>query len=65
MMEGNLLVDDSQRNLIVNYLPSSLTPAAFKNMFNPFGEIESCRIILDKATGMPCIVVVHYFFLVD
>lgn len=44
-------VDDSQRNLIVNYLPSSLTPAAFKNMFAPFGEIESCRIISDKATG--------------
>jgi len=43
--------DDSTRNLIVNYLPSSLTPAAFKNMFTPFGEIDSCRIIYDKTTG--------------
>lgn len=39
------------RNLIVNYLPSSLTPADFKNMFTPFGEIESCKIVLDKASG--------------
>lgn len=45
-------MDDSQRNLIVNYLPNSLTPVAFKAMFAPFGEIESCRIIYDKATGM-------------
>jgi len=44
--------DDSQRNLIVNYLPNSLTPAAFKNMFSPFGEIDNCRIIFDKLTGV-------------
>jgi len=43
--------DDSQRNLIVNYLPNGLTPAAFKNMFTPFGEIENSRIIMDKVTG--------------
>lgn len=44
-------IDDSSRNLIVNYLPSSLNPTAFKNMFTPFGEVESCRIIYDKATS--------------
>ena len=56
----SLGMDDSQRNLIVNYLPSSLTPAAFKTMFSPYGEIESCRIIMDKATGMsPSFVDLH------
>lgn len=57
-----MMEDDSNRNLIVNYLPNSLTPAAFKNMFTPFGEIEGCRIIFDKVTGLifsSCIL--HYY----
>ncbi len=49
--------DDSRRNLIVNYLPSNLTPGDFKNMFIPFGDIESCKIVMDKLTG---IVYLHY-----
>jgi RNA recognition motif-containing protein len=44
--------DDDKRNLIVNYIPNTLTPAAFRNMFTPFGSIEKCRIVFDKLTGL-------------
>jgi hypothetical protein len=44
-------VDDSRRNLIVNYLPSSLNQEGFKALFSPFGELESCKLMVDKTDG--------------
>lgn len=41
------------RNLIVNYIPTPVTDADLRNLFAPFGEIESARVILDKGTGHP------------
>lgn len=37
--------------LIINYLPQSMTDAEFRAMFASIGELESCRIIRDKATN--------------
>lgn len=53
-MASDTLSDDApdeRRNLIVNYLPN-ITPQAFRNMFTPFGEIESSRVVYDKLTGV-------------
>jgi len=38
-------------NLIVNYLPSTLTEQAFKNLFSSFGETENIKLMVDKYTG--------------
>jgi len=39
------------RNLIVNYIPASISEEALRNMFFPFGELESCKLMVDKLTG--------------
>jgi len=45
-------IDDSRRNLIVNYIPSSLSEEALKGIFMPFGELESCKLMVDKIDGL-------------
>lgn len=49
MMEG-LGAKGLKTKLIINYLPQCMTDAEFRTMFNSIGELESCRIIRDKAT---------------
>lgn len=41
------------RNLIVNYIPTPVTDADLRKLFEPFGEIETARVIVDKNTGHP------------
>ncbi|KAG7460330.1 hypothetical protein MATL_G00220200 [Megalops atlanticus] len=43
--------DDSKTNLIVNYLPQSMTQEEFKSLFGSIGDIESCKLVRDKITG--------------
>ena len=38
-------------NLIVNYLPQTLSEDALKNMFSALGNVQSCKLIKDKVTG--------------
>ena len=38
-------------NLIVNYLPQTLTEDGLKNMFSALGNVQSCKLIKDKVTG--------------
>jgi len=38
-------------NLIVNYLPETTTQSDLHNMFQGFGEIESCKLIRNHVTG--------------
>eukprot|EP01098_Paradermamoeba_levis_P000662 TRINITY_DN1074_c0_g1_i9.p1 TRINITY_DN1074_c0_g1~~TRINITY_DN1074_c0_g1_i9.p1 ORF type:complete len:152 (-),score=30.17 TRINITY_DN1074_c0_g1_i9:760-1215(-) len=47
----NSFSNDQQRNLIVNYIPSSVSEEAMRNMFFPFGEMESCKLMVDKTNG--------------
>lgn len=42
---------EPQTNLIVNYLPQTLTDDDFRLMFTNIGPIYSCRIMRDKRTG--------------
>ncbi|BFZ09766.1 hypothetical protein BsWGS_12805 [Bradybaena similaris] len=49
-MEGHL-DHSSNTNLIVNYLPQTLTDEEFRSMFLKVGPVKSSKIIRDKATG--------------
>lgn len=47
--------EDSKTNLIVNYLPQNMTQEELKSLFGSIGEIESCKLVRDKITGMFCL----------
>lgn len=43
--------EDSKTNLIVNYLPQTMTQEEIRSLFSSVGEVESCKLIRDKVTG--------------
>uniref|UniRef100_A0A915IVL8 RRM domain-containing protein n=1 Tax=Romanomermis culicivorax TaxID=13658 RepID=A0A915IVL8_ROMCU len=49
--ENGNSTDNKNNNLIVNYLPQSMTQDEFKALFNAMGEVESCKLVRDKVTG--------------
>ncbi|OQR73124.1 ELAV protein 4-like [Tropilaelaps mercedesae] len=42
--------EDSKTNLIVNYLPQTMTQEEIRSLFSSIGEVESCKLIRDKVT---------------
>ena len=38
-------------NLFVNYLPPTVSDDILRQMFTAYGEIESCKVMLDLTTG--------------
>jgi len=50
MMESNG-DGNSKTNLIVNYLPQTLTDDEFRSMFLSIGPLQSCKIVRDRATN--------------
>lgn len=44
--------DESKTNLIVNYLPQTMTQEEIRSLFSSIGDVESCKLIRDKLTGM-------------
>lgn len=48
---GNGNNDESKTNLIVNYLPQTMTQEEIRSLFSSIGELESCKLIRDKMTG--------------
>ena len=51
--------DESKTNLIVNYLPQTMTQEEIRSLFSSIGEVESCKLIRDKVTGMLPPLLVH------
>lgn len=49
--EAHLTDEPSNTNLIINYLPQSLTDEEFRSMFLSVGPVKSSKIIRDKSTG--------------
>lgn len=45
-------LEDSKTNLIVNYLPQTMTQEEIRSLFSSIGDVESCKLIRDKVTGM-------------
>ena len=43
--------EDSKTNLIVNYLPQTMTQDDIRSLFSSIGDLESCKLIRDKTTG--------------
>jgi len=43
--------DEYKCNLIVNYIPNVYSEEDLRQLFAPYGEIESCKLIVDKQTG--------------
>ncbi|OTF79647.1 ELAV-like protein [Euroglyphus maynei] len=41
-------MEDSKTNLIVNYLPQTMTQEEIRSLFSSIGEVESCKLIRDK-----------------
>merc|ERR1719187_1871540 len=52
-MSGQDMEDggDRKTNLIVNYLPQTMTQEEIRSLFSSIGEVESCKLIRDKVTG--------------
>lgn len=44
-------IDEEKTNLIVNYLPQTMSQDDIRSLFSTIGELESCKLIRDKATG--------------
>lgn len=44
-------LEESKTNLIVNYLPQTMTQEEIRSLFSSVGEVESCKLIRDKVTG--------------
>ncbi|KAK2149037.1 hypothetical protein LSH36_471g06036 [Paralvinella palmiformis] len=42
---------ENTTNLIVNYLPQTLTDEEFRSMFQSIGQLKSSKIVRDRATG--------------
>lgn len=45
------LDSDSKTNLIVNYLPQTMSQEEIRSLFASIGDVESCKLIRDKVTG--------------
>jgi len=48
---GSNGLEESKTNLIVNYLPQTMTQEEIRSLFSSIGEVESCKLIRDKITG--------------
>merc|ERR1719245_692224 len=42
--------EKNKTNLIVNYLPQTMTQEEIRSLFSSIGEVESCKLIRDKVT---------------
>nr|XP_020513440.1 ELAV-like protein 1 isoform X1 [Labrus bergylta] len=43
--------DDSRTNLIVNYLPQTMSQDELRSLFSSVGDVESAKLIRDKVAG--------------
>ena len=43
--------NENKTNLIVNYLPQTMTQDEIRALFNTMGKVSSCKLIRDKSTG--------------
>lgn len=53
--------DTSMTNLIINYLPQSMTDKKLHQMFTQVGQIEACRVMKDVKVSLPYLFVFFCF----
>lgn len=59
---GQTSQEESKTNLIVNYLPQSMTQDEIRSLFSSIGEVESCKLIRDKLSGKISALLLYPFF---
>lgn len=59
---GQTSQEESKTNLIVNYLPQSMTQDEIRSLFSSIGEVESCKLIRDKLSGKISISTAFFLF---
>jgi len=59
---GQTSQEESKTNLIVNYLPQSMTQDEIRSLFSSIGEVESCKLIRDKLSGKISISIASFLF---
>jgi len=45
--------DVNRTNIIINYLPQTMSQDDVYSLFSTIGEVENCKLVRDKATGTP------------
>ena len=45
-------VDENRTNLIINYLPQTMTQDDIRSLFSSIGELDGCKLIRDKTNGL-------------
>ncbi|VDK31028.1 unnamed protein product, partial [Anisakis simplex] len=53
---------ESKTNLIINYLPQTMSQEEVRSLFSSVGEIDSCKLVRDKITGQFPIDLVRLYF---
>ena len=43
--------DVNKTNIIINYLPQTMSQDDVYSLFSTIGEVENCKLVRDKATG--------------
>ena len=43
--------DEAKRNLIVNYIPQAMSEMELRALFQQFGSLESCKLMVERGTG--------------
>jgi len=61
---GQASQEESKTNLIVNYLPQSMSQDEIRSLFSSIGEVESCKLIRDKLSGKSS-ALLHLFLFSD
>eukprot|EP00045_Choanoeca_perplexa_P006309 m.53656 g.53656 ORF g.53656 m.53656 type:complete len:505 (+) comp13575_c1_seq1:238-1752(+) len=42
--------EQSRTNLIINYIPSDMTQDYLRTLFEPYGQIKSCKLMVDRVS---------------
>jgi polyadenylate-binding protein len=50
-LEDTPLSETDRCNIFVKYLPTTLTDTGLYSLFSQFGEIVSCKVMVDPVTG--------------
>ena len=47
----------NKTNIIINYLPQTMSQDDVYSLFSTIGEVENCKLVRDKATGRLLLIV--------
>ena len=50
-MENDTEGNHSKTNLIINYLPPSMSEGELQSLFSEFGTVSICKLVRDRVSG--------------